>query len=163
MNSKSSILKINPRDNVAVALDNLVKGYEVQLDNNTFKLIDEIGLKHKFACIDFKPKDTIYMYGVLVGEAIKKIPKGGLITTENVKHKIQEVHEKTAPWEWIPPQTTKWNNRTFKGYRRRDGQVGTDNIWLFFPLVFCENRNIEILKVIFEKEFNPPKKEPLQE
>lgn len=163
MNSKSSILKINPRDNVAVALDNLVKGYEVQLDNNTFKLIDEIGLKHKFACIDFKPKDTIYMYGVLVGEAIKKIPKGGLITTENVKHKIQEVLEKTAPWEWIPPQTTKWNNRTFKGYRRRDGQVGTDNIWLFFPLVFCENRNIEILKVIFEKEFNPPKKEPLQE
>ena len=163
MNLKSSILKINPSDNVAVALDKLNKGYEVQLDNNTFKLVDDIDLKHKFACVDFKPKDAVYMYGVLVGEAIKQIPKGGLLTPENIKHKIQEVHGKTASWDWTPPQTTKWYDRTFNGYHRQDGQVGTDNIWLFFPLVFCENRNIETLKNIFEKEFNPPEKEPLQE
>ena len=163
MNLKSSILKINPSDNVAVALDKLNKGYEVQLDNTTFNLVDDVDLKHKFACVDFKPKDAVYMYGVLVGEAIKQIPKGGLLTPENIKHKIQKVHGKTASWDWIPPQTTKWYDRTFKGYHRPDGQVGTDNIWLFFPLVFCENRNIETLKNIFEKEFNPPKKEPLQE
>ena len=163
MNLESSILKINPKDNVAVALDNLNKGYEVQLDNISFKLVDEIPLKHKFACIDFKPGDAIHMYGVLIGEATKYIPKGGLLTTENVKHKTQKVKGKTAPWHWMPPHTTKWHNRTFKGYHRPDGQVGTDNIWLFLPLVFCENRNIETLKKIFDKEFNPPKKEPLQE
>ena len=163
MNLKSSILRINPSDNVAVALDKLNKGYEVQLDNTTFELFDDIALKHKFACKDFKPKDEVYMYGVLVGEAIKHIPRGGLLTTENIKHKIQEVHGKTASWEWTPPDKTKWHNQTFKGYHRADGQVGTDNIWLFFPLVFCENRNIETLKAIFEKEFNPPEKEPLQE
>src|SRR5690606_32462775 len=33
-----------------------------------------------------------------------------------------------------------------------DGQVGTANVWLFFPLVFCENRNIEVLREVFEKE-----------
>lgn len=163
MNLESSILKINPKDNVAVALDNLNKGYEVQLDNSSFKLVDEIALKHKFACIDFKPGDAIHMYGVLIGEATKHVPKGGLLTTKNVKHKTQKVKGKTAPWHWIPPHTTKWLNRTFKGYHRPDGQVGTDNIWLFLPLVFCENRNIETLKNIFDKEFNPPKKEPLQE
>ena len=163
MNLKSSILTINPSDNVAVALDKLNKGYEVQLDNTTFKLFDDIALKHKFACKDFKPKDEVYMYGVLVGEAIKYIPRGGLLTTENIKHKIQEVQGKTASWEWTSPNKTKWHNQTFKGYHRADGQVGTDNIWLFFPLVFCENRNIETLKEIYEKEFNPPEKEPLQE
>ncbi len=163
MNLESSILKINPKDNVAVALDNLNKGYEVQLDNSSFKLVDEIALKHKFACIDFKPGDAIHMYGVLIGEATKHVPKGGLLTTENVKHKTQKVKGKTAPWHWKPPHTAKWLNRTFKGYHRPDGQVGTDNIWLFLPLVFCENRNIETLKNIFDKEFNPPKKEPLQE
>ena len=163
MNLKSSILRINPSDNVAVALDKLDKGYEVQLDNTTFKLVDDIPLKHKIACKDFKPKDGVYMYGVLVGEAIKHIPRGGLLTTENIKHKIQEVQGKTASWEWTAPNKTKWHNQTFKGYHRADGQVGTDNIWLFFPLVFCENRNIETLKAIFEKEFNPPEKEPLQE
>ncbi len=163
MNSRAPILKIHPKDNVAVALDNLKKGYTIQLENVSFDLVDPISLKHKFALVEFQPSDPIYMYGVLVGEALVTIPQGGVLTTENVKHKIQKVEGKTAPWEWTAPDTTKWEKRTFMGYPRPDGQVGTENIWLFFPLVFCENRNIEKLKVIFEKEFNPPEKEPLQQ
>ena len=163
MNSRAPILKIHPKDNVVVALDNLKKGYTIQLENVSFDLVDPIPLKHKFALVEFQPSDPIYMYGVLVGEALLTIPQGGVLTTENVKHKIQKVEGKTAPWEWTAPDTTKWEKRTFMGYPRPDGQVGTENIWLFFPLVFCENRNIEKLKVIFEKEFNPPEKEPLQQ
>jgi altronate hydrolase len=163
MNSRAPILKIHPKDNVVVALDNLKKGYTIQLENVSFDLVDPIPLKHKFALVEFQPSDPIYMYGVLVGEALVTIPQGGVLTTENVKHKIQKVEGKTAPWEWTAPDTTKWEKRTFMGYPRPDGQVGTENIWLFFPLVFCENRNIEKLKVIFEKEFNPPEKEPLQQ
>ncbi|MDA0984851.1 MAG: altronate dehydratase family protein [Bacteroidetes bacterium] len=162
MNSRAPILKIHPKDNVVVALDNLKKGYTIQLENVSFDLVDPIPLKHKFALVEFQPSDLIYMYGVLVGEALVTIPQGGALTTENVKHKIQKVKGKTAPWEWTAPDTTKWEKRTFMGYPRPDGQVGTENIWLFFPLVFCENRNIEKLKVIFEKEFNPPEQEPLQ-
>ena len=163
MNSRAPILKIHPKDNVVVALDNLKKGYTIQLENVSFDLVDPIPLKHKFALVEFQPSDPIYMYGVLVGEALVTIPQGGVLTTENVKHKIQKVEGKTAPWEWTAPDTSKWEKRTFMGYPRPDGQVGTENIWLFFPLVFCENRNIEKLKVIFEKEFNPPEKEPLQQ
>ena len=163
MNSRAPILKIHPKDNVVVALDNLKKGYTIQLENVSFDLVDPIPLKHKFALVEFQPSDPIYMYGVLVGKALVTIPQGGVLTTENVKHKIQKVEGKTAPWEWTAPDTTKWEKRTFMGYPRPDGQVGTENIWLFFPLVFCENRNIEKLKVIFEKEFNPPEKEPLQQ
>ena len=48
-------------------------------------------------------------------------------------------------------------NLFFMGYPRKDGRVGTQNVWLFFPLVFCENRNIELLKTIFEREFYPDK------
>jgi altronate hydrolase len=43
------------------------------------------------------------------------------------------------------------------GYPSKDGSAGTQNIWLFFPLVFCENRNIELLKTVFEREFYPDK------
>lgn len=163
MTTRNPFLKINPKDNVAVALDNLSKGYQIQLDGASFKLEEAIPLKHKFACEAFTEQDSIYMYGVLVGEATKSIPQGGLLTTDNIKHKTQEVKGKTAAWEWTPPDSKKWEERSFMGYHRPDGQVGTDNIWLFFPLVFCENRNIETLKTIFEKEFNPPEKEPLQE
>jgi len=52
--------------------------------------------------------------------------------------------------------------RTFQGYQRENGQVETENVWLFFPLVFCENRNIEILKDIFEKELMKPKENDYQ-
>ena len=154
MNSRAPILKIHPKDNVVVALDNLKKGYTIQLENVSFDLVDPIPLKHKFALVEFQPSDPIYMYGVLVGEALVTIPQGGVLTTENVKHKIQKVEGKTAPWEWTAPDTTKWEKRTFMGYPRPDGQVGTENIWLFFPLVFCENRNIEKPRGTFAKEFN---------
>lgn len=163
MSFKNPFLKIHPKDNVAVALDNLDKGYKVDLDRTHFSLVEPIAIKHKFACKAFNAQEAIYMYGVLIGETTQPIPQGGLLTTKNSKHKTQKVTGKTAKWEWTPPDTSQWKSRSFMGYHRADGQVGTDNIWLFFPLVFCENRNIETLKSIFEKEFNPPEKEPLQE
>ncbi len=48
----------------------------------------------------------------------------------------------------FPPGAT----RTFNGYHRADGQVGTRNYWLVIPLVFCENRNVDALRDAFEEE-----------
>ena len=102
------------------------------------------------------------MYGVLVGKATKPIATGGLLTTENVKHKSDPVFGKTESINWTAPNVDKWKDKTFLGYHRADGQVGTENVWLFFPLVFCENRNIEILKEVFEKELLKQKVSPHQ-
>src|SRR5690606_3251664 len=41
---------------------------------------------------------------------------------------------------------SRWKNRTFMGYHRADGKVGTANHWLFVPLVFCQNRNIGVIQ-----------------
>ena len=43
-------------------------------------------------------------------------------------------------------------SRAFLGYHRPDGQVGTRNYWIVVPLVFCENRNLAVLKQAFEEE-----------
>jgi len=102
------------------------------------------------------------MYGVLVGKASARIEKGGLLSTLNVKHESDKVTGKTETIGWDSPNIDKWKDRTFLGYHREDGQVGTENVWLFFPLVFCENRNIEILKDIFEKELMKPKENDYQ-
>src|SRR5947207_1329500 len=53
---------------------------------------------------------------------------------------------------WKAPDVSKWKEKEFLGYHRSDGKVGTANYWLVVPLVFCENRNIEILKEAFLKE-----------
>ncbi|RMZ59187.1 altronate dehydratase [Chryseobacterium nematophagum] len=149
---QKKVLKVNPKDNVAVALVDLKEGETVTLDNLTYEIIKDTKAKHKFVTEPLNIDDPIIMYGVLVGKANLPIQKGEVITTENVKHQSTIVQGKTETASWIAPDVAQWKDRTFMGYHREDGQVGTENVWLFFPLVFCENRNVEILKDIFEKE-----------
>ncbi|UMQ41202.1 altronate dehydratase family protein [Chryseobacterium sp. Y16C] len=149
---QKKVLKVNPKDNVIVALQDLHAGESVHLDGADYTILKDIKAKHKFAALDFKDGDHVIMYGVIVGKANQPIKKGEVITTENVKHQSAKVEGKTATLGWTPPNVEKWKDRTFMGYHREDGQVGTENVWLFFPLVFCENKNIETLKDIFEKE-----------
>ncbi|GEN77158.1 UxaA family hydrolase [Chryseobacterium hagamense] len=149
---QKNVLKVNPKDNVIVALLDLPAGESVHLDGSDYTVLKDTKAKHKFAAVDFNEGDQIIMYGVIVGKANRFIAKGEVITTENVKHQSAKVEGKTGTQDWTPPDITKWKDRTFMGYHREDGQVGTENVWLFFPLVFCENKNIETLKNIFEKE-----------
>ncbi|KQT25775.1 altronate hydrolase [Chryseobacterium sp. Leaf405] len=149
---QKKVLKVNPKDNVIVALLDLPAGESVHLDGTDYTVVKDIKAKHKFAAVDFEDGDHIIMYGVIVGKANQSIKKGEVITTENVKHQSAKVVGKTDTLGWTPPNVDKWKDRTFMGYHREDGQVGTENVWLFFPLVFCENKNIETLKDIFEKE-----------
>lgn len=146
------LIKVHISDNIAVALTNLVSGENVQFEGETIYIKNNIKAKHKIALTDFAIGDSIIMYSVLVGKASKEIIKGGLLTVDNVKHQSKKVTKKTATINWIPPNVEKWKTKSFLGYHREDGQVGTANTWLFFPLVFCENRNVEILKDVFEKE-----------
>ena len=47
---------------------------------------------------------------------------------------------------------SKFQDKTFLGYHRPDGQVGTANYWLIVPLVFCENRNVDAIRDAFMDE-----------
>lgn len=149
---QKKVLKVNPNDNVIVALVDLKAGETVTLDGVSYEVLKDTQAKHKFAAVDLAEEDKIYMYGVIVGKAKHPIKKGEVITTENVKHQSAKVTGKNDTIGWTAPNVDQWKERTFMGYHREDGQVGTENVWLFFPLVFCENRNVEILKDIFEKE-----------
>jgi len=149
---QTELIKVHPSDNVAVALVNLKAQDIVMFEGNSIKILLDTKAKHKIALSDFAIRQRIVMYGVLVGKASQTIKKGEVITTKNVIHQSDKVHKRTSTIAWTPPNVDKWMGKTFLGYHRADGQVGTANVWLFFPLVFCENRNIDILKDVFEKE-----------
>ncbi|MFV5693369.1 UxaA family hydrolase [Flavobacterium sp. LT1R49] len=159
---QKKLIKVNPSDNVAVALVNLVAGEVINFEGEDITIETDVKMKHKIAMYPFEIGEKIIMYGVLVGKASAPIAKGGLLSTTNVKHESAKVTAKTETIGWTVPNVDKWKDRTFQGYQRTDGQVGTENVWLFFPLVFCENRNIEILKGIFEKELTKPKENDYQ-
>jgi altronate hydrolase len=159
---QKKLIKVDPTDNVAVALVNLVAGETIAFEGEEVVVLSDTKMKHKIAMKDFESGDKIIMYGVIVGKASQKIAKGDVITTANVKHESAKVTGKTDTIGWEVPNVDQWKDKTFMGYHRTDGQVGTENVWLFFPLVFCENRNIEILKGIFEKELKKPKENDYQ-
>lgn len=149
---KQSVLKVHKDDNVIVALTNLIKGQHIFFEGETYILQDDILAKHKFFTQNVQAGDNVIMYGTLVGTAQQAIPCGGLMHTKNVKHAAAPYHYRAVNYQWTAPDVTKFKHRTFNGYYRKDGTVGTANYWLFIPTVFCENRNLDVIKEALHNE-----------
>jgi altronate hydrolase len=149
---KQRVLKINQKDNVVVALTNLAKGETVSFEGSDYVLNEDIPAKHKFFLQDMKTGDEVIMYAVLVGKAQKDITKGSRMSTENSKHAAEPYAYRNAKFEWHAPDVSRFKGRTFNGYHRPDGRVGTANYWLFIPTVFCENRNLDVIREAMHNE-----------
>ena len=147
-----NVLQLDPRDNVLIALTDLQRGETVEHSGKQYTLVAGVPAKHKFATEDLPTGASVTMYGVLVGKILRPVRRGELLTTANVHHEAAEYHERAGEYHWNAPNTSRWKQGRFMGYRRSDGQVGTRNFWLVVPLVFCENRNILNLKQAFEEE-----------
>jgi altronate hydrolase len=143
---KKNVLKVHPADNVLVALTDLQAGQDVVYEGNNYQPIEFIPAKHKFSTTPILQNQDVIMYGVLVGTAKHDIPTGGLLTTANVKHAATAFTTQTKHVDWTKPDITQWQQKTFNGYHRPNGEVGTANYWLVIPMVFCENRNVEVLQ-----------------
>ena len=146
------VTKVHPDDNVVVALTTLNKGESVAYNGSEYTLTDTIPAKHKFVTKDMNPGDPIIMYGVLVGKVQSPVSRGGLMTTANVKHAAQSYDYRGSNFQWDAPDVSRFAGRTFNGYHRSDGRVGTANYWLFIPTVFCENRNLDVIREALHNE-----------
>ena len=149
---KQKVLKVHPKDNVIVALHNLSKGEIIPFEGKEYVLQEDIPAKHKFFMQDMKSGDEVIMYGVLVGKAQKDIANGSRMSTDNSKHAAEPYDYRNAKFEWQAPDVSKFCGRTFNGYHRSDGRVGTANYWLFIPTVFCENRNLDVIREAMHNE-----------
>ena len=149
---KHKVLKVHPKDNVIVALTNLTKGETISFEGTDYMLQEDIPAKHKFFMQDMKTSDEVIMYGVLVGKTQKEITKGSRMSTENIKHAAEPYTYRNTNFEWHAPDVSKFKGKTFNGYHRSDGRVGTANYWLFIPTVFCENRNLDVIKEALHNE-----------
>lgn len=156
-------ITLDPRDDLAVALRELAPGTVISLNERTVTLVQGIPAKQKFSLREFTPGDLATMYGVVVGEATVPIPVGGLITTGNLAHRAAGFTvANRPPYHWTAPDVSPWRERTFQGYHRSDGSVGTANHWLVIPLVFCENRNLVMMREALERSLGYTKATPYE-
>jgi altronate hydrolase len=146
-NLHKKVIKIHPADNVLVALADLAMGEVIAFENELYCLVEEIPAKHKFFINDLQKGEAIKMYGVTVGKIVaEKVLRGGKMTVENTQHAAEPYAYRNTDFQWLAPDINKFFDKYFNGYHRKDGSVGTANYWLFIPTVFCENRNLDVIK-----------------
>ena len=139
-----SFIKINPSDNVAVALVPLSKGTVIELDGITLTLTEDIMQGHKFSLKNLKPGDSIIKYGNPIGHATAEIPAGSWIHTHNLKTGLGDLLTYTynKNVSELPHKQPKF----FQGYRRKNGRVGIRNeIWII-PTVGCVNNVVTAIE-----------------
>ena len=147
INTESPLfLKINSNDNVLVALKDLSPGTVIPFNGDKFELLENVAAKHKFFTRDMEAGEDVIMYGTLVGKVQSNVFRGEVMTTANTKHAAGKYGYRSFDYKWQVPDISQFVLRTFNGYKRSDGRVGTANYWLFIPTVFCENRNLDVIK-----------------
>jgi altronate hydrolase len=152
MLNSQQVLQIHPSDNVLVALQNIASGTIVLHQQQAYTLIEEIPAKHKFFLQDMQSGEPVIMYGVLVGKTLQPVKVGSRMRTENTGHAAGPYDWKPYVYEWTPPDVSKFVERSFLGYHRSDGRVGTANYWIFIPTVFCENRNLDVIREALQEQ-----------
>lgn len=138
----SKLFKINDKDNVAVALEELRKG-EI-IDN--IELLDDIPFGHKVLLNDLKSGENIIKYGNPIGHLTVDCKKGEHIHEHNLKTNLSDIieYKYSGENEYQPKKC----DVTFNGYLRQDGRAATRNeIWII-PTVGCVNNTAKRLEKI---------------
>lgn len=138
----NKLFKINDKDNVAVALEELRKG-EI-IDN--IELLDDIPFGHKVLLNDLKSGENIIKYGNPIGHLTVDCKKGEHIHEHNLKTNLSDIieYKYCGENEYQPKKC----DVTFNGYLRQDGRAATRNeIWII-PTVGCVNNTAKRLEKI---------------
>ena len=144
-------LKINPADSVVVCLQEKKQGDIIEVDGKQFTVLQDTPAGHKVLIEDKKQGEDIIKYGYPIGHALEDLKAGQWVNENNLKTNLSGTLEYT--YQPVNEQLTiKDEQRTFKGYVRKNGDVGVRNeIWIV-PTVGCVNGIAERLATQLSKE-----------
>ena len=147
-------IRINPRDNVAVCLEPVVIGEKITIGVLELVVKEEIPVGHKMAIYPIDNGENVIKYGEPIGHVTESIEAGSYIHSQNLKTNLsgnleykfnQKLREITKPAE----------ERTFKGYLRKNGEVGVRNELWIVPTVGCVNGQAQQIIDRFKSLVNP--------
>ncbi|MCL2201877.1 MAG: altronate dehydratase family protein [Oscillospiraceae bacterium] len=143
------LLKINPTDNVAVALEELSDGEMVNVDGAEITVLETVKAGHKLAISDIATGEAVTKYGHPIGTATVDISIGQTVHTHNLKTALDGVLEYT--YNPSKKDAEKTSPTMFRGYRRKDGKTGIRNeVWII-PTVGCVNATAQKLEAEAKK------------
>ena len=137
-------INIHSKDNVAVALQPLKQGEVISLGGQDVTLVEDIEQGHKFALADLPENTNIIKYGTVIGHTTKEVKTGAHVHVENIRTNLGDVLEYTYTPETFEQPAAQ--GRTFKGFVRKNGDVGIRNeIWII-PTVGCVNNIVQTVE-----------------
>lgn len=142
-------IKINQKDNVAVAISDIKKGENILLDDISITLKNDIPAGHKFSIATISKNENIIKYGFPIGHAKEAISVGEHIHTHNTKSNLSDLldYEYNPNFKELPPLPT----RTIDAYKRPNGKIGIRNeIWII-PTVGCVNAIVKEIEKASQK------------
>lgn len=147
MTERPRMLTLNPQDNVAIALDDIAAGDLGAPEGVT--LLQSVTRGHKVAIAPIKAGENVLRYGQIIGQATCDIAVGEHVHVQNLgmgDHSQDYAHASEAvALDAIPEE------RTFNGYRRADGQVGTRNYLGILTSVNCSGSVAKFIAEAAEK------------
>lgn len=148
---EQTFIKINPADSVVVCLQAMQKGQSIEVDGKTVILNQDTPAGHKVIINDTAKGTDIIKYGYPIGHAMQDLKSGDWVNENNLKTNLSG----TLEYTYNPVDETlniKDEKRTFKGYMRGNGEVGTRNeVWIV-PTVGCVNGIAERLAAKLRQE-----------
>lgn len=150
---QTAFLKINPADSVVVCLRPMQKGETINIDGKTIEIKQDTPAGHKLLIKDAPKGTDIIKYGYPIGHSIEDLTEGQWVNENNIKTNLSG----SLKYEYSPVNeklSIENENLTFKGYMRKNGEVGIRNeIWIV-PTVGCVNGIAEKLVDLLKAETN---------
>lgn len=129
------IIQLHPDDPIAIAVREIAPGTELRAPDGTrLKAVDRIPTGHKIALRDLAPGEAILRYGWRIGQARQPIAAGSWVHTHNLE--VGTI-PRSYTYRTVPPLNPAPSGRTFQGYLRPDGRVGTRNYLAVVSSVHC--------------------------
>lgn len=148
-------IRLHPADDVAVALAPLPANRTISVDDMSIKLVGDVAFGHKFALRPIEQGEAVRRYGQIIGFATRPIARGEHVHTQNLAVGAMELDyafgTDIRPVEFVPPE----QHRTFRGYRRADGRVGTRNTVAIIGTVNCSAHTVRLIAHRAREELLP--------
>ncbi len=148
---ETKYLKINPADNVVVAISDLKAGEIINEGNNQIVLKEDVPAGHKVTLKDFTEGENVIKYGYPIGHVRCNVEAGRWINENQIQTNLAGLLDYTYNPVKVDLDIPV-RNLTFKGYRRKNGEVGIRNeVWII-PTVGCVNGIVNQLAANLRQE-----------
>ena len=157
------IIKINPADNVAVAIEPLKAGETIDIEGQHITLNNDVPAGHKILLSDLVEGENVIKYGYPIGHLKESHQQGDWISHDHIQTNLAGLldyeYQPVGKEELTNPAYAEWfpkEQLTFQGYRRKNGEVGIRNeVWIV-PTVGCVNGIVNQLANLLTQELHDP-------